>query len=458
MLLCSGLPLQSSLATILIATTGDIRAEGVAYRRGGKLSFPAWSAQQHMKLPTILKQHTSPHQSRLTLCLATTISEIIDRHVNQAGLDRGDPLFGAHDETQRTARRTLDFLNGQFSTALTLCRISGFLYRRIANLPTTHEAAAIALTGQPDHGGFEPATYTESSCENLCQILKDTWNRIGRYANLPQNWINARLESANLPPGASVGSRIAPLPSSMQAYLKQCQQKLRHSIENQQQESSPIKKHLDFMRLVYSLTLVVTGSRSVSNPLPHNKLISVNGGWFYTSTKDSDSYYHAHVFPISEWLQQLFESIRDHNDALLEHWLWMNKTEAISYRWQPDPPINNHREKNMDVCSRAPRTLFLIDPAGTRQLIGPAALLKDFTQLTGSEENAFRHYFCSRMEGLGCPTEIIRALMSHWRIGEEPWSRYSALDPVTFRRQALKYMNELISELAIQPPTSPFIK
>jgi len=49
--------------------------------------------------------------------------------------------------------------------------------------------------------------------------------------------------------------------------------------------------------------------------------------------------------------------------------------------------------------------------------------------------NASRHYIRSKLRETDCSKEVVRLVLGHWELGQEPFSNMSGLNPSHYREQ-----------------------
>jgi len=62
-------------------------------------------------------------------------------------------------------------------------------------------------------------------------------------------------------------------------------------------------------------------------------------------------------------------------------------------------------------------------------------------------ENQARHFHRTYLTELDVPSTVINTMMGHWHYGEEPWTAYSAMDPVGLRNEVEPILDQMLDHL-----------
>nr|WP_231370695.1 hypothetical protein [Thioalkalivibrio sp. AKL7] len=65
-------------------------------------------------------------------------------------------------------------------------------------------------------------------------------------------------------------------------------------------------------------------------------------------------------------------------------------------------------------------------------------------------ENQARHFHRTYLTELDVPSTVINTMMGHWHYGEEPWTAYSAMDPVRLRNEVEPILDRMLDHLKFE--------
>ena len=398
------------------------------------------SAQRNMRLPKAQQENRLEHDSDLEIRLPGAVIDALEKFCGVRAIHAGGVLFSDAEETVRQSKGLLEGVNSKHGTRLTLNRVDAFRYVLMAGLKD--EAAGILGTGRMTDRAYEPATYSAWSHSALDALAVRATNELGDLAGLGPAWrLRTRKEPAN---EATAGSRLVPTLHAVRLFVKMTKDRIDRACKGGLGLLDLVAMHNAYASYVYACLIFGLGMRPVSQPFPHQVFIDWEG-WALLTDKDDDSCYHTRLVYLTETISALLRELKEHNRLLAQRLPLLAWNEAAHLLRSPIPKASRKRSANLQASATDPRLFFLLDACGERTLISPTMALAGLGEM-GLENNAGRHFLRTTLRERSCPDQLVRALMGHWRIGEEPHGRFSTLDPMATRAAAKQWVEPLLAE------------
>ena len=451
--LYAGLPRPELLRLRRMKTTKVDLSVGPTLHLGRRaLQVKTLSAHHSMRLPKSLEGNRRKHDSVLEIRLPSAVTDLLKSFCELRMVKDDTLLFGDTEETIRQSREILDGINSLHGTRLTLNRVDAIRYTLMANFED--EAAAILGTGRPTDRGYEPATYSAWTHAALDTLIAQTTTHVSDLAGLGPAWkLSMRKENVL---DVTAGSRLVPDFQAVQAFVAKMKDRIDHACKGGLGLLDIVAMHNAYVRYVYAYLIVGVGMRPVSHPFPHPVFVD-SDGWALFSDKDDDSHYHTRLICLTRFVSALLRELQEHNRLLAQRLALISWQEGTHLLRSPAPKLKRQRSANLADSASDPRLFFLLDSCGRRIPISPSSALADLGSL-GLKDNAGRHFLRTTLRERGCPDQLVRAMLGHWRIGEEPHGKFSSLDPLSTKTAIEKWVEPLLAECSWTVIRSPLWK
>ncbi|MEX1227818.1 MAG: hypothetical protein WEB64_13795 [Marinobacter sp.] len=360
--------------------------------------------------------------TKLTFPIPEELMSILVSRLKELPLDfnpgKRRPLFPLRDAPILEAvKRFLSKLNERYKTQFTLLRIQQILFNLlIAGEGDRVEAALI--TGQmPSTGQAASLYYHWAKKSDLIHTYKEALG--GLPAPITFEW-SARSGASTL----GVGSEICPKTKPLQLLANDLQAAIEIARRNWGHQDAWIDFHNCYIRYVIVMVLFATGHRAVQDPIPYAEDVDWERGLVVINDKSGDHMQKDRLVPlVPTCLLQLEKFVR-HRNCILTRMRLLLKT-----------PVRNE----------LPFFFFLSDDLKP-QSVQPKTLQDQLSDTYDLPLNINRHLLRSTLRKQGLPGTAVDAFMGHWSDGQNPFDRFSAMDPQVFLSQCSKALETLFSE------------
>jgi hypothetical protein len=446
-----GLP-RSETGRLQLTTGASLAANGspTLNLRTRTVITKTFSAQSDMRLAKTTPERRVDRQSDFSLRLSRELARLLEAFISAHAIKPGAPVFANADKVIQDAMNLLNSLNRQHGTRLTMNRVAALRYVLIAN--KSDEAVAVLATGAFDARGYEPATYSSISHANLDHVVAQVTNHLCDLGGLGSGWRLKDLKDALQ--GAS-GSRLTPSIESMRELTANLKHSAKIAWQTRMHGQELIVMHNAFTNYVYASLVVGLGFRDVGHPILHRALID-SEGWCLISDKDDDTYYHTRMIRLPCVVASLIKELQYHNELLAQRLMDISWPEGMHLLRKTEQPLVK-RSELLEQLKKDPLLFFWLDPTGLRLVISPERLLS-LLPSWGLKSNSGRHFFRSRMRDIGCPDSTVRALMGHWRHGEEIFGRFSFINPRSISQALERWVEPMLADVGWTHLESPLRK
>jgi hypothetical protein len=389
----------------------------------------------------LLKKQALSPAARYTLPIPSQALSVMERHLSTfpAGFEPIEIFDRDVKDYKRTAKALLQLMRRNGSRQ-SLQRLSGYMHDLITRMPGSDVTVAMAITGNNDILGSVPLHYTAIGLERIEDLYANACSTV--LAHTSSEDIPALRQIAACRPSDDqphVGSRFVPRQQTIVKFIKDTRDRINNAREKiETVKQLPVEFHNDITVYTVMMLGFATGYRAVHDPLLQEAEFDRTTGFAVISDKDGDDFYNSRIVWLpgfclkqldyyNEHLALLQKKLFHYNQELFFKVRQKSVTGRQSNRYNPSLFI---LEENCNDLSLQPKTLQL--------LITNA---KYFLPV-----NSNRHYLRTNLLALGCPIEVINALMGHWIRGIEPWGRYSGLSPLVYREELIKHLVPLLEE------------
>lgn len=328
-------------------------------------------------------------------------------------------------EIQSVLRRILGELNKVSGARLSLGRISSYLLFRLAEAEKCDLPCAMLFYGRNDKIARTRIHYTLAESDHLETSYRKCTNRLlgdlGRSGHFSLN------ETVNS--GGYLGTPFCPTPGTVKKICWSLQSAVKSSVF-----LSMADRHNLYTLYTSMLISYGTGFRAIHDPSLKEMEIDFDWGIGIISDKGESSYRSRYVFlsPVvldqikyyRRHLQIIYGKLGVTNPSLFD------MIKSTNYEGLP---------LNLFWLNGDLEPVELLTP-GVAKII-----LKRDHQYT-IPLNSGRHYLKYRLLKEGCSPELIESHLGHWENGQEPWGRFSNLDPLDFAMQMAGYLPEILKK------------
>jgi len=335
------------------------------------------------------------------------------------------PLFNdSPGEVINDCKKIISFLKRHTGTRLTLDRIQNYIVLRLANMDENDVAGASLTTGRDIYLARTRNHYCAPDSYTLRRLCNKAWHDIALEAGRKSSYIEAFPDLNTL----HLGTPIRPQESSVQAVVE----KLIKFIESKKASIQTLEGLVEYHNALtlYTALLIAysTGYRAINTPFITDDMYDEHTGFAVIRDKDSADYYHSRLVWLTSFCIQHLKNYQRHIELL-----GVSKNTSAT-----------------KVSGKDNEFFFLASDGrrkhATRKEIGEH--LKSFGFLL--PPNTQRHFLRSELQENGCPVEVIEIMLGHWHLGQEGWTKESAIHPWDFKSELSKHLPPLLSRLGFK--------
>lgn len=316
-------------------------------------------------------------------------------------------LFPGHtvDSIADEIRTLISALNQPCKGRLTVARITHQLTHEL-HIHSGDLTEALLLTGkQPPFGAS--ATIYYHHCDR--QTLVD------QYVSVTERWVELiNSGQPSRPPrqreliDGAVGSDLVLRTPVVARFFNALREQIDHDRELLGTLEGLRHFHNSLTNYVLMMTFWLSGYRAVQDPLAQSMEYNSARRWLVINDKTSDGDGHSRVVPVSRALAEQL-------DLYQAHARWLRNRLALA---------------NRDARGV---TFFYLDNDLNESQVRPASMREQLEWAYVLPLNLNRHWLRGELRRLDVPGPYVDRFMGHWSIGQEPWARYSSVDPVDFQ-------------------------
>ena len=320
-------------------------------------------------------------------------------------------------------RRILGELDRSHGTRLSLGRISSYLLFRVAEGSKSDLPSAMLLFGRTDKLALTRLHYTVASSRHLERVYRQCGSELADA--LGRTGLFSVTEMVN--DEVHLGTPFCPTPTTVKNIARALQKGVQGAAR-----STLAHRHNLFA--LYSAMLIAygTGFRAVHDPSFAEIEIDYDYGIGVISDKGDVPYRSRYVYLAPVVLEQI-DHYRRHVQVVYSHFGVTN-------------PSLFDMVKELDFEGLPLNLFWFRDEFAPVELLTPK-VSKQILQRYHNYSmplNCGRHYLKYRLLDAGCSPEIIEAQLGHWENGQEPWGRFSNLDPLDFAGQMASFLPKIL--------------
>lgn len=347
------------------------------------------------------------------------------------------------EEYEEPISAFLHLVNAAASTRLTGKRISDHLYHLLARQEGSDLCQTMMITARTDHLATNPLHYTALPVSMLLKNYRRVCDTIERRAGVNQTSMSADSSKGVISPNGHVGSRLRPRQESITRLVTRVQDELTTAVKAARKPTAEnlLALHNSMTRYTVLMLGYCTGYRGVRNPFTTFDQFDLESGFVVISDKDYIDHYNARIVWLPEMCVTQMRYYLDH----LKH--FTVKLQHLS----PDLYREVQEQRDFDGKPTVPPFFYLTTRTRSKRDIQPKFIMSRLHDIYSLPMNTNRHHLRSSLVELECPAEVISAFMGHWERGEEPWGKYSALSPLTYKTVLGHHLEELLKRDGWKP-------
>lgn len=184
--------------------------------------------------------------------------------------------------------------------------------------------------------------------------------------------------------------------------------------------------HNSLTNYVVLMLFWMTGYRAVQDPLSEAQEFNQRRRWLVIADKTGDGYGHSRMVPVCQVLADQLAAYQSHAD-----WL-RNRLSLI---------IDNRQHGTF---------LFYLDKRLDEVQLRPVSMESLLEWAYVLPLNLNRHWLRGELRRLDVSGPYVDRFMGHWSMGQEPWGRFSAVDPVDFHGVLDSALGQLAEKIGLQ--------
>ena len=356
----------------------------------------------------------------------------------------------------------INSLNKARGTALTLNRIGNVIPALIAQLAPNDEVMSVYFSGRRPNQ-HNPSVYSAVPVSRLQALFVEACNRVYEQAEIPRNFqMSAAFPTLISSDDEFVGSLHVPTIKTLQKTVNDLCEKIQRIKAGG--GSSLHELHNAYTAYVLLFLMATTAIRAVRQPIPFEFNIDKTTGSCFVSEKDTDSYRNARLVWLNPLLIEQLEEYERHVTRLRQHLILVNaraldELDESRRILQLNSAYSPNRSKDHEILKGKMPMLFMMSTYGKYPIeIEP----KRIEDLLGENWKlrlvSLRHFIRTELMHAGCSGVLINALLGHAERGESPWSKFSTLPPILWRKQLEQNLKHILDQLNFKLIMSPLLR
>lgn len=329
----------------------------------------------------------------------------------------------------------------------TLSKIEGWLFQRVVE-ETGDPATATIITGKPTALSHATSHYSSVSylrARGVHARIVDSGDIFLRTAPedspRPRDWDDELIVGVQprLPETTEtvrLGSKFVPKFEEVRRLATRLRESLCQARASQEQGRTA-EIHRVFTLYTIAMVGFATGSRAVLDPIPTLAVADRTTGFVVIDDKGGKGGSRARLSWLAPAALEQIARYERHLGALQAYLPEADFAKIAALR--------AHRHDRLPV--------FFIDRAGeiqSAQVKDIAAGFADTMIDFHLPMNAWRHYVRAELS-MKVPGDVLHAFLGHWHRGQEPWSEFSALDPLAYRSSLASVMIPMLDRDGWEP-------
>nr|WP_298055716.1 hypothetical protein [uncultured Halomonas sp.] len=359
-------------------------------------------------------KHMRTTQASLTLPVPAFSWQLIEAqasYIVRRVRKRALPLFNkdGRSELEKDVKELLSTINRKTGARLTAHRLGAHLFNML-NTGDADLTAACLITGRmPSFGQQTSLYYYAPSTSYIEQQYVEAMREIEQQcatSSPTSDEIKPVCAAANLAPSGNpqyVGSKLTPKTT----YISELVATLQHRVKSTRKGVQPLElftMHNAYVAYTVAMLMFSTGYRSIRDPLPNWKNISLSRRMIVIADKTDDQQSHARFLPLTSLMVEQLAHYQRHRTGLLGRLEFYLKKQ-----WETP--------------------FMFLNQSGTPQEVTPSRLEEYLQWRDTPPLNINRHYLHTQLKESGLASEVVDAYMGHWDAGQAPWDNYSTFCP-----------------------------
>jgi len=426
----------------------------------GQWHVPAVHVTYKTKLSMVAVDAARPLTNHLYLSVPEVAREVLDQWWESCGRPLGGAtiLTSAVDDLKCWLRKFIRNYNREHYSRLKKGRISKYLFRRICHSKIGDIVDASIIVGKTHYLAKTMLSYTARNTRHLNSIYSNVCDAITLEYIVDAFGSDNPNFKPNLPEffdskdsDQYIGSRYCPKDITVRNFVAWL--KIEISIKRKEDLTKVYtlwEFHNAFTLYTAQMLLYASGYRDVCNPFSKVFEIDWGSGFLFIHDKERLHSYKPRIVWLPDICIQQIRAYQEHINALMGSLLFADmrifnakKSQAESMAIGNFIMRKRGKHGKLQIIDRIesgewlPFLFFMAEKGWceVRQK-NVAPIIEEAMPLP---MNANRHYIRSKLRETNCPAETVQQFLGHWEIGQEPFSRYSGLDPWSYRQQLKKY-------------------
>lgn len=367
------------------------------------------------------------HEDRLQLPIPAPIWATIGPFIKSRGRHskaRSAALLPSADAAgiEDRGRQFLNQLNRKNKTRLTLARVSYQLTEDLHRISGDLIEANLITGREPPFGASAALYYHHRDRQALVDhytAVTDHWERIIFSSKLA-----APARQKALIDGA-VGSGLVLRTDVVQGLFRALSRQVEYDRSLLGTLEGLRAFHNSLTDYVLMMTLWLTGYRAVQDPIAQTSEFNAPRRLLVVADKTGDGYGHSRMVPVCAVLVDQLLTYQSHVE-------WLRNRLAL-------------------VGRRTHNTLFFYLDDDLREVqVRPASMSRFLEWAYVLPLNLNRHWLRGVLRSQRVPGPQVDRFMGHWSMGQEPWGRFSGVDPYEFHRILEGALNQLVADFDLK--------